>query len=481
MKWSAAALLVAVVMVAGDCLAAPTEGQSGLLRSCLQYERTLTTPADFPAAQRTLLAVTLAAAEMGTTDPNEILEIYLVASEQAEDRLKRVTQYAWNETDAAWDETYRSTNTYDGSNHLTQTLWEDNISSSWVNSALATNTYDGSGRLATTTNQNWAIDHWENETYATYAYDGSGHLTTMILQDWDADAGQWVNWMRTTFTYTGDRVATSTTQMWDITWVDFSRMTYTYDGSNRLTEWLTELWMDDHWENSGHVTSTYDGNGRLAQTVSQYWQGGAWVNSGKNEYTYDGSGNEIIDVYSIWLGIDWMTYDVDSSKYSAGKLVEVVHNAVFPVPALSRTLYNYEGDNLIEDIDQNWMDVLVAAFSWVNYARATYEYEAGGTAVLISDAPAPTGYELNQNYPNPFNPSTSIRYSLRRAAWVEITVFNMLGQEVRTLENGFQAPGVYETVWDGTDAGGRAVASGVYFYRVQTGDFTETRKMILLK
>lgn len=88
----------------------------------------------------------------------------------------------------------------------------------------------------------------------------------------------------------------------------------------------------------------------------------------------------------------------------------------------------------------------------------------------------PVSYKLYRNYPNPFNPVTTIRYDLKQDGSVKLRVFNTLGQEVRTLVNTWQKAGQYEIRMDGTD-----LASGVYFYRLESGDFVKTLKMLLIK
>ena len=95
--------------------------------------------------------------------------------------------------------------------------------------------------------------------------------------------------------------------------------------------------------------------------------------------------------------------------------------------------------------------------------------------------PLPDRYGLNQNMPNPFNPSTAIRYQLPEAGPVRLSVYNLLGQEVRVLVNESKEAGSFTATWDGTDALGRRVASGIYLYRIQAGDFSASRRMLLLK
>lgn len=99
----------------------------------------------------------------------------------------------------------------------------------------------------------------------------------------------------------------------------------------------------------------------------------------------------------------------------------------------------------------------------------------------LANAPLPESYSLSQNYPNPFNPTTTIEFKVAAASRVSVDIINMLGQRVRTLVDEDLAAGNYATEWDGVDYAGRKVASGVYLYRLQSGDYIDTRKMTLLK
>ena len=98
------------------------------------------------------------------------------------------------------------------------------------------------------------------------------------------------------------------------------------------------------------------------------------------------------------------------------------------------------------------------------------------TDVRELDASIPTSYALEQNYPNPFNPSTTIRYGLSSRSHVTLTVFNMLGQEVAPLINGDMGAGYHEVKFDAS-----RLSSGVYMYRIQAGDFVQTRKLLLVR
>jgi hypothetical protein len=90
-------------------------------------------------------------------------------------------------------------------------------------------------------------------------------------------------------------------------------------------------------------------------------------------------------------------------------------------------------------------------------------------------------YRLDQNYPNPFNPTTSIEFQVGRATSVKIEVFNILGERVAKLVDGKHAAGIHSIEWDARDASGKLVGNGVYFYKITTPEFSQTRKMLLVK
>ena len=89
---------------------------------------------------------------------------------------------------------------------------------------------------------------------------------------------------------------------------------------------------------------------------------------------------------------------------------------------------------------------------------------------------APENFKLFQNYPNPFNPVTTIEYSLSRASYVSLKVYNTLGNEITTLVDEKQEPGIYTAEFDGS-----GISSGVYYVQMKAGKFVNVKKMILLK
>ncbi len=93
----------------------------------------------------------------------------------------------------------------------------------------------------------------------------------------------------------------------------------------------------------------------------------------------------------------------------------------------------------------------------------------------------PATYALQENYPNPFNPVTTLAYQLPEESQVTITIYDMLGREVTTLVNDRKSAGRYRVQWNATNAEGRSVSSGVYFYRIRTENYEAMKKMVYLK
>jgi hypothetical protein len=119
-----------------------------------------------------------------------------------------------------------------------------------------------------------------------------------------------------------------------------------------------------------------------------------------------------------------------------------------------------------------------------------------GASMILRDSPSfwlkanveppqqeiiPIVYALLPNYPNPFNPITRIDYQIPKASHVKITIYDLLGRQIRTLIDAMQETGAYNVFWDGQSDRGDEVESGIYFYRMEAGDFVATRKMSLLR
>lgn len=218
----------------------------------------------------------------------------------------------------------------------------------------------------------------------------------------------------------------------------------------------------------------------------------------------------------VWYnGSKWTIFNQDGSTMIAGKdfnvwllnnnksFIHAVDSSSLINPAESLidnplTNNNPDANILVTALlnDGNYFDHVhgvyynVTQHKWVIYNEDLAAYIVGlkyniyvanslglPTSVEEENNPvAVSNFELQQNYPNPFNPNTQIRFSLAEQSQVTLKVYNILGNEIVTLVNDVKGAGVHEVSFDGS-----GLASGVYFYTLQTGKFTQTHKMILLK
>jgi hypothetical protein len=115
------------------------------------------------------------------------------------------------------------------------------------------------------------------------------------------------------------------------------------------------------------------------------------------------------------------------------------------------------------------------------FLQKVFVFFANGTNLDITDTDTPAINKLYGNFPNPFNPSTTIKFATKVNGHVSIQVYDVAGRLVNTLVNDVRDAGSYTEHWNGINNRGASVASGVYFYRMDTKDYSQTRKMVLLR
>ena len=120
------------------------------------------------------------------------------------------------------------------------------------------------------------------------------------------------------------------------------------------------------------------------------------------------------------------------------------------------------------------INAMVPKISW-------YVHSGGGWKPTDPKGEIPAEFNVEQNFPNPFNPVTEIRYTLPRESYVNISIYNILGQKVKNLVDEYQSAGYKTVKWNGKNDQGQNVASGVYFYKIKAGDFTKVKKMVIIK
>ncbi len=201
---------------------------------------------------------------------------------------------------------------------------------------------------------------------------------------------------------------------------------------------------------------------------------------------------------SEWLikfdGTQWITYDTSNSPIVSKDIRSIdmdYHNQKWIItkgqqPGLFRCNGNdwsvyyvpsegFDNSDFLNDVKTDLRNV------WITREDGISVFNVNGIPDLGVPGVPPETVTLKQNYPNPFNPETTIRYELPADGKVTLKIYNILGQEIRTLVNGEQLAGPNEVVWNGTNDRGSRVSSGLYFYRLQAGKKAETKKLLLVK
>ncbi len=212
---------------------------------------------------------------------------------------------------------------------------------------------------------------------------------------------------------------------------------------------------------------------------------------GEYAVSISNGGNNVWDIHLGQFGINMVKgqeYTVSFDAYAQaprtisaliGKNSEpwtVYHDArIFSLTsAKQRYTYSFIMNNTSDNQARFGFDIGQSA---IDVFFDNIRVSSGTTPVNISEIPTePKSFKLLQNYPNPFNPSTAIKYSFPKISFVQIKVFDVLGNEIETLVNEEKPAGTYELNWNASN-----LPSGVYFYQLKAGSFFETKKMILMK
>jgi len=199
------------------------------------------------------------------------------------------------------------------------------------------------------------------------------------------------------------------------------------DGDGGINEWVIALAGDHNgWNNTDDMTR----NGAV-------WEKAVQLTTGIHEYKYP--------VMHQW-----------SAAYGNGGVGGAGTNYSFNATQNGTYLFEFDDSSNSQSV------TLVVGIE-------------GGTGQI------PDRFDISANYPNPFNPTTTLKYQIPQTSEVTITIYNNLGQGVRTLVNKKQEPGYYEAIWNGMNDYGQLVSSGVYIYQIRAGNFVKSRKMLLLK
>ena len=234
-----------------------------------------------------------------------------------------------------------------------------------------------------------------------------------------------------------------------------------HSSPNLINVTLCNNIVENSYNNGGGIFCGYDSNLDLVNSI-------LWNNSPQEIYIESGSVTATYsDIQGGWSG----TGNIDADPLFADPENGDFHLTWtnFPIPDSTMSPCIDTGDpNSPLDPDSTRADMGAYYFDQT-------QTEVGNTSVLQAR------FLLYQNYPNPFNPKTKIQYSIPKDARVELKIYNIKGQLVKTLFNQKQKRGIYTLIWDGKDNKGRCVGTGVYLYQLKAGNNSTIKKMILLK
>lgn len=202
-----------------------------------------------------------------------------------------------------------------------------------------------------------------------------------------------------------------------------------------------------------------------------------------------------VSVSNTWMNLYGSNVKLDGRPLPAGSTIEAYDDAGVLIGEFTTRKDGQYGFMPIYGPDHYSADMSKVSFSGrISFringeaVEQTIDWAGNGERLELSNfstgkgaAVLPDQFSLSQNFPNPFNPETTIEYQVGKAGHIELAIFNVLGEKIKTLVSEYRPQGAYVAKWSGDTDSGSRVASGVYFYRLTAADFTEVKKMTLLK
>lgn len=264
-------------------------------------------------------------------------------------------------------------------------------------------------------------------------------------------------------------------------------VSWTQIGRNMTTDnivgvtWITENIVLAIADNNTLLTSTNSGDDWTSQSLPYTT---LFTDIAYNNSYVTISGNGSVVLKSMDYGVSWTQMNFSSTLINITAIA--LSSTGYASIAVSQNGNIYQSTNDCLDWTQisngttNWLNSIITLSNgsgWIVGDDGVILFNQQiPISIEIINTQTPNEYKLTQNYPNPFNPTTNIEYSIPTSGIVTITVHNILGQEVANLVNEFQQAGTYRITWNGSN-----LSSGIYFYRIQTEQYIESRKMLLLK
>jgi hypothetical protein len=330
----------------------------------------------------------------------------------------------------------------------------------WENTYLETYSYDSVGNISRIETKSWNNPGWGNFMIQDYYYEKN----TIIYTDKLFTINGWQNQIKATTFYSNGLKDSSLNQSWnDSLWVNSFYYTWNYLPDNLISNLYLQEWNGSAWVNYFRTNYDYNKDSTISSILTESWDGNNWNKYSQTSLSYSNNDYQIDGLYAFWDGTQWAadsryTYLFnENNQFIYGKY-EIFNNGTW-----------LPGDGVINVTNPDGFDEhYLANEVIVSYAHIN--------SINNEQVTGLHGYELSQNYPNPFNPNTIISYSLPSASYVNLIIYNILGQSVKTLDSGYKNAGKYSITFNAAN-----LPSGIYFYKLEAGQFSQIKKMILVK
>lgn len=391
---------------------------------------------------------------------------------------------------------FKSTYTYNSSGSIKEILEEDMRSSTYVRRTIYT--YDGLNRLAAVAHDDYGQDSgvfiWKLFYRDVYVYD-TLNSSVVIYHEEPSDSGGCKTVYRSFLKYDekGNILSDISESMYEGAWSPGSGSLYTYDKNGNRLSYTYQMWKQGAWENYMRNRYSYDSGNRLTSMMRDWWKDGKWETTGRRSYEYDSQGRNISiqeetlkDSSLVLSGRTTNTYsNSDNTEILEETLIEQAWMPVY------QAKYEYDNNHNCIKADKEQFNprhdpIILARFLQVPYnagqdeliflSADSVEVEYSLITGVEDEINKAESFTLSQNYPNPFNPSTTINYSTGREGMVRLTVYDALGRMAAVIVNENKPAGSYSVKFDGS-----RYPSGVYFYRLESGGMTLSRKFVLVK
>ncbi|MCZ7609488.1 MAG: T9SS type A sorting domain-containing protein [Ignavibacterium sp.] len=401
---------------------------------------------------------------------------------------------------SGWQNVSRYNYYYDSSNtnYLTTIeAWDNN---QWVNETQYWPFVDENGKIIEEIYKAWVDSDWVNSERYLYEYDVNENVTVETSQAWNTT--EWINSNRTVYTYLNDNLTAKLYQQWNISdWSDVERFQYNYVNNN-LTEELFQQYIMG-WNNVSLIQNSYNAENKIIETLNKRWDNGNWFLEQRQTHQYSNGELTVTTLYEGWIDTVWMNISLHTQTFNSNNLlIEFIGQYWHSINGWinqQRWVRTYTPDNkFLEWVTQFWQTT-----QWENFSRLISYYDTNGNETVfawemwensawqnhiqilynytvVSDIEENLGNELNyllsQNYPNPFNPTTKINWQSPVSAHQSLRVYDVLGNEVAILVDEYKPAGKYEI-----DFNAVGLSSGIYLIRLETNNYVNTKKMILIK